>query len=79
MMTLLSSDESPLMQVTVVARDGNDLLIKGKVLGTLPMTARLTPEEARNGLRLLGFRLLLFALTLIFRRGKTSAARGSRG
>lgn len=73
MMTLLSSDKTPLMQVSAIERDGNDLVIKGKVFGTMPMTARLTPEEARNGLRLLGFRLLLFAATLLFRRTKANA------
>lgn len=70
MMTLFSSDKTPLMQISAIERDGNDLLIRGKVFGTMPMTARLTPEEARNGMRLLGFRRLLFAATLIFRRNR---------
>lgn len=70
MMTLLSSDRTPLMQISAIERDGNELVIKGKVLGTMPMAARLTPAEARNGMRLLGFRLLIFAATLIFRRDK---------
>ena len=68
MMTLLGSDRTPLMEVSRLERDGNDLLIRGKVFGTMPMTARLTPAEARNGLRLVGFRLGLFLLTLALRR-----------
>lgn len=68
MMTLLGSDRTPLMQVSALERDGNDLLIRGKVFGTMPMTARLTPAEARNGLRLIGVRLGLFLLTLALRR-----------
>ena len=53
----------------LVRRDGNRLVLKGKVMGALPMTARLTPEEARQGLKLLNFRLVLFLLTFLFRRG----------
>jgi len=67
MMTLYSTDNSPLMQVTAIERRGNDLLIKGKVFGTMPMTARLSPAEARKGLKLLNFKLVLFLLTFLLR------------
>lgn len=69
MMTLYSADKTELMQVSTIERDGSDLLIRGKVFGTMPMTARLTPDQARQGLRLLSFRLVLFLLTLLLRRG----------
>ena len=68
MMTLYSADKSELMQVNVIERDGSDLLIKGKVFGTMPMTARLTPAQARRGLKLVRPRLFLFLITMLFRR-----------
>ena len=68
MMKLYSSDRSVLMQVSTLERDGSDLLIKGKVFGTMPMTARLTPAEVRQGLRMLRFRLFLFLLSMLFRK-----------
>lgn len=68
MMTLYSADKSELMQVNTIERDGPDLLIKGKVFGTMPMTARLTPTEARQGLKLMRFRLLLFVVSMLFRK-----------
>lgn len=68
MMTLYSVDKTALMEVSSLERSGSDLLIKGKVFGTMPMTARLTPREARNGLKLLSFRLVWFLLTLLLRR-----------
>jgi hypothetical protein len=68
MMTLYSGDKSELMQIQDIERDGSDLLIKGKVFGTMPMTARLTPAEARQGLRLLRFRLILFLVSMLFRK-----------
>lgn len=68
MMTLYSADKSELMQVNAIERDGSDLLIRGKVFGTMPMTARLTPAQARQGLKLLRFRLALFLISMLFRR-----------
>ena len=68
MMTLYSADKSELMQVNAIERDGSDLLIRGKVFGTMPMTARLTPAEARQGLKLLRLRLVVFLLSMLFRR-----------
>jgi len=66
---LLSADNSELMRIEAIERSGNDLLIRGKVFGAMPMTAKLRPQEARQALRLLSPRLLLFLLTLPFRRG----------
>lgn len=59
-----------LMTVSAIRRDGNSLVIKGKIFGTMPMTARLTPEEARSAFRMLTPGVVLFLLTFLFRRGK---------
>lgn len=68
-MKLKSADGSDLIQVNTVERDGNMLVIKGKIMGTMPVTAKLSPAEFRKGFGLLNFRLFLFLLTLPFRRG----------
>ena len=68
-MKLTSTDGSELLTVTSLARDGNSLLIKGKVFGAMPMNALLKPAAARAALKLLTPRLILFLLTLPFRRG----------
>lgn len=67
MMRLYSADKSTLMEIEKLERSGNDLLIKGKVFGTMPMTARLSPREARNGLKLLNLKLALFLVTFLLR------------
>ena len=67
MFTLYSADNSKLMEIEALERSGNDLLIKGKVFGAMPMTARLSPAEARKGLKLVSFRLALFLLTFLLR------------
>jgi hypothetical protein len=68
-MILHSTDGSELLTVNSLTRDGNALLIKGKVFGAMPMNARLKPEAARAALKLLTPRLVLFLMTLPFRRG----------
>jgi hypothetical protein len=68
MMKFVGPDDSELIMVTAVDRDGDKLVIKGKVFGAMPITARLSPTEARRGLKLLNFRLWLFLLTFLLRR-----------
>jgi hypothetical protein len=68
MMKIYGQDNSELMQVTLLERDGNALVMKGKVFGSMPMTAKLTPQEGRNALKLLNFRLVAFLLTFLFRK-----------
>jgi hypothetical protein len=66
---LHSTDGTELLAVSSLERDGNSLLIKGKVFGAMPMNALLKPAAARAALKLLTPRLILFLLTLPFRRG----------
>ncbi len=67
-MKIQSTDGSELMTVVALERDGKNLLIRGKVFGAMPMNARLTPSAARAALKLLSPRMILFLLTLPFRR-----------
>lgn len=69
-MKIYAADKSELMQVSKIERKGNDLVLKGKVYGTMPMSATLTPDEARAALKLLSPGLILFLLTLPFRKSK---------
>ena len=68
-MKLYSPDKSELMDVSAIERDGDDLVIKGKVFAAMPMTARLRPEEAKKALKLIDLKTALFILTLPFRKG----------
>jgi hypothetical protein len=66
-MKLYSADNSELMQVNALERDGDLLLIRGKILGAMPMTAKLTPAEFRKGFGLVNLGLFFFLLTFPFR------------
>lgn len=65
---ILDAQDKELMAIRKLERDGNTLVIRGKIFGAMPMVARLTPKEARAALRLLDLRTVLFLLTLLFRR-----------
>jgi len=66
---IYAADKSELMQISKIERQGTDLVLKGKVFGTMPMAATLTPEEARNFRKLLTPKLAWFLITLPFRKG----------
>ena len=67
-MKIFGSDNSELMTVSSIERDGDELVLKGKIFGAMPMTAKVCPEQARAGLKLLNFRMVVFLLTLLLRR-----------
>ena len=67
-MKILDAQDKELMTVRKIERDGNVLVIRGKIFGAMPMVAKLTPGEARAALKLLDFRTVLFLLTLLFRK-----------
>lgn len=71
-MRLFGAANEEIMAVSSIERAGNSLVVKGKTLGSLPLVARLDPDQARAGLKLMGFRRLLFLLTLPFRRMRES-------
>ena len=67
-MKIYGADGKEMMTVTAIEREGSTLVIRGKLFGTMPLTAKLKPAEARKAFGLLNLRMLLFLLTLPFRR-----------
>jgi hypothetical protein len=65
---IYGADGKEMMTISTLERAGSTLLIKGKLFGTMPLTAQLRPAEARKAFGLLNARLLLFLLSLPFRR-----------
>lgn len=68
-MVLRGPANEELMHVEAIDRVGDELVIKGKSFGTMPMQARLDASSARAGLKLLGLGKLAFLATLPFRKG----------
>ena len=66
-MRVLDANDKELMTVRKIERDGDALVIRGKIFGAMPMVAKLTPQEARAALKLLDFKTILFLITMLFR------------
>ncbi|TCU57995.1 hypothetical protein EDF58_104232 [Novosphingobium sp. PhB57] len=69
-MRILDGQDKELMAVRRIERDGENLVIRGKIFGAMPMVAKVTPEEARAALKLLDARTILFIVSLLFRRSR---------
>jgi hypothetical protein len=68
-MLIQDGQKRELMVIKEIGTDGPVLVIKGRIMGAMPMTARITPSQARAGLKLLlkpG--RLWFLLTFLFRK-----------
>ena len=69
-MKIFGADNKEMMTVSAIERDGRELVLRGKIFGTMPMTARVRPEEVRSALKLLNWRTALFLLSLPWRRAR---------
>ena len=66
--TIHDANDKELMTVRKIERDGNQLVIRGKIFGAMPMVAKISPNEARAALKLLDFKTILFMISMLFRR-----------
>ena len=47
LMKIYGADNREMMNITSLEREGGQLVIRGKIFGAMPLTAKLRPEEAR--------------------------------
>lgn len=69
-MRIFGADNKEMIAISAIEREGRELVLRGKIFGTMPMTARLRPEEVRQALKLLNWRTALFLLSLPWRRAR---------
>lgn len=67
-MKIFDGQNQELMIIRKLEKQGNDLLITGKIFGSMPMKAKVKPQEARAALRMLDAKTIWFLLTLLFRK-----------
>jgi hypothetical protein len=78
-MKLLDNTGKELMTVSKLEADErNFLVIKGKIFGAMPMTAKLSPEEARAALKMLDLKTIWFILTILLRKSKPAKDKKKR-
>lgn len=67
-MKIYDASDNELMQVRKIERDGDNLVIRGKIFGAMPMAAKLKPSEARAALKMLDLKTMAFIVSLLFRK-----------
>lgn len=65
-MKMFTKEGIEMMDVRSIDRDGENLVMKGKMMGSMNTAIYLRPEDVWQALRLLSFRILLrLPLTLV--------------
>lgn len=67
-MIIYGADRSKLMEIEQFSREGSTLRFRGKIMGAMPITAVVTPSQVRQMLKSIGIGLLLFAISMLFRK-----------
>lgn len=73
MIRLYGPDNNEMMAISTLETENNALLIKGKIYGAMPLTARLYPEDARAFFKLMTPRLIWFLFTMLLRKSVKKA------
>ena len=66
-MKLYASDNSDLMEINKIYREGNNLVVEGSIMGAMPIRAIVKPAEVRRASGLMSFGTKLFAASMLFR------------
>jgi hypothetical protein len=67
---IFGADNKEMIAISAIEREGRELVLRGRIFGAMPMTARIRPEEVRRALKLLDWRTALFLLSLPWRRAR---------
>jgi hypothetical protein len=70
-MKLFGSEGLLLMEVDAITPSGREIVIKGRMMGQIPMMVVVGPSELRQTFGLLSIRLIFQAVRMLFLRGRT--------
>jgi len=77
-MKMFSKEGVEMMDVKSITRDGERLVIKGKVMGAMTTTILVNPEDCWQAARLLGLRVIL-CLPLLLAKGFWTSRKKAEG
>ena len=67
-MKIYAIDGRELMEISEVVPERNAVLLRGRIFGSMPVTAKVTPGQMRAALNLLSVRKVVCLVTLLLRR-----------
>ncbi|MYH16611.1 MAG: hypothetical protein F4149_15725 [Gammaproteobacteria bacterium] len=69
-MKLYASDNSDLMEVERITREGKNLIVEGTIMGAMPIRATVKPAELRKAFGVMDIKTMFFAATMLFRSSR---------
>lgn len=69
-MKLYASDNSDLMEISAISRDGRNLIVEGTIMGSMPIRAVVKPAEIRGAFKLMDIKTMWFAFTMLLRSSR---------
>jgi hypothetical protein len=66
-MKLYTTDNSELMEITVIEAEGRNLVVTGTIMGAVPVKAVLKPEDLRAALGQMSLGTMFKAATMLVR------------
>lgn len=72
-MKLHGSEGLLLIEVESITKNGDNINIKGKMMGQVPMTVVLRPGDVREAFRMLSLPVVFQAIRMLFMREKKTA------
>ena len=76
-MKLFTLEGDELMDVSALRREGNELVIVGTIMGSMPTRAVLRPSQVRMMFALLSISMVPFLCSMLFRSDNVRAAKHS--
>lgn len=67
-MKIYGIDDRELMEISEVVPERDAVLLRGRIFGSMPVTAKVTPGQMRAALKLLSVRKVVCLVTLLLRR-----------
>ncbi|WP_079437147.1 hypothetical protein [Zoogloea sp. LCSB751] len=77
-MKMFSREGVEMMEVKSIKQDGDNLVMKGKVMGSMSTVILIKPEDCWQALKLLGWRTLLRMPVILF-KGYWQSKRSAEG
>lgn len=66
-MKLYTTDNSELMNITSIRKEGGNLIVDGTIMGAMPIRAVVKPAEVRRALGLMSIGTMFGAVGMLFR------------
>ncbi|MBU1305916.1 MAG: hypothetical protein KKC85_18385 [Gammaproteobacteria bacterium] len=66
-MKIFSKEGVEMMDIKSISRDGEKLIVKGKVMGAMSTTLLIKPEDCWQAAQLLGLRVIMYLPLLLLK------------